>query len=121
MKKIFFIMTALGLVFSLALIGCGAKKANSSSDAIKVSRMLKTTQEKANYLVGQAKAFYGSKKFQDAVDTAQYVLRYLDKDSGQAKNLIDQAKKELASQAKSKLDAIQKNFSSVSEAVPESK
>lgn len=85
----------LGLFLS---VGC-AKKSSSSNEAIQNSESLKTVQEKANYLIGQAQAFYNSKEYQKAIDTAQYVLNKLDNTSQAAKDLIEKAKSQLQAAA----------------------
>ena len=94
----------LGMVICLSLgmfLGAGcAKKSASASEAIQNSQALKTVQEKVDYLVQQADAFYNSKEFQQAVETAQYVLSNLDKNSQAAKDLIEKAKTQLQAAAK---------------------
>jgi hypothetical protein len=85
----------LGLFLSA---GC-AKKSSSSSEAIQNSESFKTVQEKVNYLIGQAKAFYNSKEYQKAVETAQYVLNKLDNTSQAAKDLIEKAKSQFQAAA----------------------
>jgi len=111
MKKSFITVMALGLVFGLILTGCGAKKAGSSREAISAAKTMETSKEKVDYLVGQAKAFYNSKEFQNAIDTAQYVLRYLDRDSQPAKDLLQKAKDALTAQAKSAVEDAKKKIS----------
>lgn len=111
MRKSVLILLVVGLVAGLALYGCGAKKAESSKAAITETKTMQTTQEKVDYLIGQAKAFYNSKEFQNAVDVAQYVLVYLDKDSAEAKSLLDKAKDALAQQAKSAVEEAKKGLS----------
>jgi hypothetical protein len=92
MKK----LLVLGLVMT---IGCGmfisagcAKNSSSPSEAIQYSQTLKTVQEKSDYLIKQANAFINSKDYQKAIDTAQYVLNNLDKNSQPAQDLIEKAK-----------------------------
>jgi hypothetical protein len=97
-------MLIVGLSLSLLISGCGPKKEASSQDAINVAENLETIKERADYLVAQAKAFYNSKRFQDALDSAQYVLSYLDKDSQEAKDLIQKAKDALITKAQSSFD-----------------
>ncbi|MFC1576034.1 hypothetical protein ACFL3J_00015 [Candidatus Omnitrophota bacterium] len=111
MKKGIFAIMALGIICSLILVGCGEPKATSSKAAIDISKTLATKQAQADYLIGQAKAFYNSKEFQGAIDIAQYVLRYLDKDSVQARNLLDEAKDSLAAQLKAKIEQAKKDLS----------
>ena len=101
MKRYLSIIAAMAVVFSLALSGCGQQKAESSGAAINEAKAMETTEQKVDYLIGQAKAFYNSKDFQGAVDIAQYVLRYLDKDNQAAKDLIEKARAQIEALAKS--------------------
>nr|MBP7088304.1 hypothetical protein [Candidatus Omnitrophota bacterium] len=79
--------------------GCGPKKAGSSDDAITLAKAMETAEEKADYLITQAKAFYNSKEFQQSIDIAQYILQYVDKNSQDAKNLLEKAKEALKQKA----------------------
>ncbi len=97
-KPILSVVCAI-LVLGLIVAGCGAKKAESSKAAIDQAKTMETVEQKVDYLVGQAKAFYNSKEFQGAIDIAQYILSYLDKDSQQAKDLLNKAKEALQAQA----------------------
>lgn len=99
------------VVFGLAVSGCGAKKEESSKAAINQAKTMETVEQKVNYLISQAKAFYNSKDFQDAVDVAQYVLTYLDKESQQAKDLLAKAKEALSAEAKKMMDEAKKGLS----------
>jgi len=110
MGKVLFSVVALGLVFGLVLAGCGPKKTTSSNEAIETAKSMETLEEKANYLIGQAKALYNSKEFQEAVDIAQYILRYLDKDSLKAKDLLEKAKNALVSQAQGAVEDVKKKL-----------
>lgn len=110
MKRLFIFAISLVLVSGLVLSGCGTPKAESGKDAIETAKAMETVKEKTEYLIGQAQAFYDSKEFQDAVDVAQYVLRYLDRDSQAAKDLLQKAKDELAAQAKAAAGEARKNF-----------
>lgn len=99
MKKV--LILAMVICFASAMFlsaGC-AKKAASASEAIQNSEVYKTAQEKVNYLVEQAKAFYNSKDYQQAVSVAQYVLAKLDSNSQQAKDLLEKAKAQLQAAA----------------------
>jgi hypothetical protein len=109
MKKPF-ILFILCMILSFVVAGCGAQKAETSRAAIDATKAMQTVQEKTDYLVSQAKAFYNSKDFQGAVDIAQYVLRYLDKDSQAAKDLLTKAKDQLTAQAQGMLDQAKKDF-----------
>ena len=106
LKTVVVVMLLLGI----GLVGCGQQKAGSSSEAINTAKAMQTVEEKANYLVGQAKAFYSSKEFQQAVDVARYVLSYVDKDSQAAKDLLEKAKTALTEAAKAKLDEAKKGL-----------
>lgn len=101
------------LVGIIICLGCGmlvsagcAKKAASVSEAIQNSEAFKTVQEKANYLISQAQAFYNSKEYQQAIDTAQYVLGKIDSNSQQARDLIEKAKTQLQAAAKKAMGGV---------------
>ncbi|MDD4900218.1 MAG: hypothetical protein PHT31_01960 [Candidatus Omnitrophica bacterium] len=99
MKKLLLLGLIICFGFGLILaVGC-AKKAATVDEAIQNSQTLKTVQEKANYLIQQAQAFYNSKEFQQAIQTAQYVLSNLDANSQSAKDLIEKAKTQLQAAA----------------------
>lgn len=99
MKRLLLLAIVVGLGFGL-LLNCGCtKKAASSSEAIQNAQALKTVQEKVDYLMNQAEAFYNSKEFQQAIKTAQYVLSNLDRNSQAAKDLIERAKAQLQAAA----------------------
>ena len=110
MNKLFVMVLAGCLILSVSLVGCGQKKTASSNEAIQVAKSMETTKEKVDYLIGQAKAFYSSKGFQEAVDITQYVLRYLDKDSQAAKDLLEKAKNQLTAAAKGVVEDIKKGL-----------
>jgi len=91
--------------------GCSSKPLGSVSEAIQNSQTFKTVQEKADYMVKQAEIFYNSKDFQKAIDTAQYVLNNIDRESEPAKALIEKAKAQLQAAAqKAATDATNKLF-----------
>lgn len=90
-------------IAGVSFLGC-TKKAASSTAAIEASKALGSAQQKVEYLVAQAKAFYNSKDFQQAIDIAQYILAYIDKNSAEAKSLLDKAKADLAAMGQKKLD-----------------
>jgi hypothetical protein len=103
MRKIvlsFFVCCLVGVgIFT----GCSGNKATSSREAINLSKAMETVGEKTNYLVSQAKSFYNSKDFQGAIDIAQHILQYVDKDSLDAKNLLEKAKEQLKAKAEQAL------------------
>ena len=110
MKKLSYLAVVACIMLSFVVAGCGAQKAESSRAAIDNVKTMQTVQEKTDYLLSQAKAFYNSKDFQGAVDIAQHVLRYLDKDSQAAKDLLTKAKEQLTAQAQGMLDKAKKDF-----------
>lgn len=87
-------VAAVALIFSLALAGC-TKKAASSQEAISNVKSMQTMQEKIDYLTAQAKAFYNSEEYQQAIDIAQYILARLDNNCAQAKDILAKAREQL--------------------------
>ncbi|MFC1643767.1 hypothetical protein ACFL5C_00370 [Candidatus Omnitrophota bacterium] len=110
MKKLLVLVMAVCLATSFMLAGCGPQKAATSREAINESKTMATVQEKTTYLVSQAQSFYNSKEFQGAVDIAQYILQYVDKDSPAAKKLLEEAKNAIAAQLKQKAEEAKKSF-----------
>jgi hypothetical protein len=102
-------MAAFALMIGAALLvsGCGQKAAStaSSGDAIKNSQALQTVSEKVKYLVGQANTFMNSKNYQQAVNVAQYILTNLDKDSADAKSILQKATELLKAEAAKAMDS----------------
>ena len=72
------------------VLGCG-QRAQSSSEAIELSKAKATVEEQAKYLVQQANSFISSDKFDEAIATAKYVLSNLDANSAEAKSIIEKA------------------------------
>jgi hypothetical protein len=110
MRRILIFAALLSLSCSLILIGCGEKKAVSSRKAIDVAKSMETVSQKTDYLIGQAKAFYNSKEFREAIDITQYILRYVDKDSQVAKDLLEKAKDALTSAAESTVEDVKRRL-----------
>lgn len=110
MKKLLTVVLVLGVVFTAALSGCGEQKAASSSAAIENSKTMATLEQKVNYLMGQAKTFYNSKDFQQALDVAQYVLSSVDKDSQAAKSLVEKIKQEMTAKAQAAVEDVKKSL-----------
>ncbi|MFC1657864.1 hypothetical protein ACFL1D_00610 [Candidatus Omnitrophota bacterium] len=107
-KGLSFLAIALVFSFSVLLSGCAQEKAASSREAIEAAKAMETMEQKAAYLIQQAKAFYNSQDFKNAVNTAQYILSYVDKDSQAAKDLLEKAKQALASAAKGAMEDVKK-------------
>ena len=81
---------AAGLIFAVA--GCAQQKpAASSQEAIQQSKEMKTVDEQVKYLVSQANSFINSQKFDEAVQTARYILSNLDQNSVEAKSILEKA------------------------------
>lgn len=110
MKNIVFIVVAL-LCVSLAMIGCGTKKEVSGNAAIQQSQALATAQQKVSYLAAQAKAFINSKEYDQAVFVTQYILNDVDRNSQEARLLLEKAKAGLTAQAKTRMEAVKNQFS----------
>ena len=136
MSKIFYVTLVVFCVSSLMVSGCGQKetlavkpaadevmvtKSNistkqieknpeTSRSAIDIAKSMSSKLQQTSYLINQAKTFYNSKQFQDTVDIAQYILRYLDKDSTAAKNLLTMAKEQLTTKASGMLDEAKKSI-----------
>lgn len=103
----------LCLAVSLAVAGCArTEKAESGRQAIEIAKTMDTVQQKTDYLVSQAKAFYNSDEFQNVIDVTQYILRYLDKDSPAARELLDKAQTQLTAHMKKTAEALKKSFAS---------
>lgn len=99
------------LVVSVAFIAVGCtQKAATSQEAIENSRQLKTVDEQVKYLVKQANAFINSQEFDQAIKSAQYILGNLDKNSAEAKSIIETAKAELQKAAQSAVSDVQKKI-----------
>jgi len=92
MKRFFLVCIFVGLVFGLAIVGCGKKESASSQEVIKSSQALKTTQEKADHLISQALILYASGKNKEAAEIARYVLSNIDSNSEAAKGLLEKTR-----------------------------
>ena len=77
------------------------EKATTAVEAIRNSEAIQTVKGKVDYLVGQANSFYDAKKFQPAIDIAQYILGTLDANSSPAQSLLAKAKEGLQAAAQS--------------------
>jgi len=107
MKKQLVMLLACCAFVVLGAAGCAQEKtAASSGEAINTAKAMATVEEKVDYLVGQANAFYKSDDFQQAVDVAQYILSKVDSESREAKNLLEKAKSALAAKAQQAVDKV---------------
>jgi hypothetical protein len=99
MKKALLLGIFVCLSFGMFLSAGCAQKSGSASEAIQNLQALKTVQEKVNYMITQAQAFYNSKQYQETINAAQYILNKLDSNSQVAKNMIEKAKTQLQAAA----------------------
>jgi len=82
------------------------QKAATAVEAIKNSEAIQTVKGKVDYLVGQANSFYDAKKFQPAIDIAQYILGTLDANSSPAQSLLAKAQEGLRAAAQSAMSDV---------------
>lgn len=111
MRKYLSVLLVVVLALSLGILGC-TKKAASSQEAISNTQTMKTVDEKVNYLVGQANAFINSKEFDQAIQTAQYILSNLDQNSTAAKDIIEKAKAEMTKAAQGAMQDVKSKLGS---------
>ncbi len=103
MKKSKILLSVFCAVFVFGLVGCAQQpKSASSQDAIQQAKNLKTVEEQVKYLVNEANAFVSSEKFDEAIRISKYVLSALDKDSLDAKNVLEKAQVKLKAFAEKK-------------------
>ena len=101
---------ALIVCLALCSTGCGTKKAASSDEAIANADAMETVEEKVDYLIEQAEAFYESEQYKDAVESAQHVLSKLKKDSREAREILEKARKEMTSKVEDMIEDIRKSL-----------
>lgn len=110
MKKILFLSLVACLIWSMFITIGYTENPVSAKEAIQQSQTFKTVQEKAQYLIQQAQSFYKSKEFQQAIETAQYVLNKIDPKSKQALDLIEKAKVRLQANAQKAVGDLKNKF-----------
>ena len=92
-------------IISAGLISCSQQpKSANAQQAIDQSKSMKTVDEQTKYLVSQANLFVNSKDFDQAVQTAKYVLANLDANSQEAKNILEKAAEEMKKMAEQKAE-----------------
>ncbi len=90
---------------SLAVAGCAqGPESASSQDAISTAKTMESVDAQVQYLVDEAHGFVNSEQYQQAADTAQYVLANLDSQSQEAKSVLEQARQKLQQKAEAKVD-----------------
>ena len=110
MKKALTIAVLICIAAMFSVTGCGPAKAGSSQDAIQQSQALQTVKAKTDYLIAQAKAFYGTKQYQDVVNLTQYVIQNVDATSQEAKTLLEKAKAEVSAEMKKAAEQVKAQF-----------
>ncbi len=98
MKSKFFI----GVLLSFLVLGCSQSTAVNSQEAIEKAKAKPTVEAKVDYLVKEAKTFINKEKFDEGIKTAKFILNNLDKDSKEAKSIMEQAKAKLQALADKK-------------------
>ena len=106
MRKVLLLILAGILICSVAVTGCAQKKAESSKEAINTAKAMDSAEKQMKYLESQANAFLKAKEYTDAVELSNYVLRNLDKESKKAREILDQATKEMRALFEDKLRGI---------------
>jgi vancomycin resistance protein YoaR len=111
MRKGIVILSTAVFVLTIATIGCSRPTpAESSRAAISKAAAMDTVEKKLNYLVDQAKTMYKSEKFQDSIDIARYILRWVDKDSQIAKDILRDAQEALRAKAQDAFSGMKKTM-----------
>jgi hypothetical protein len=111
MKKTLILALALTVSFTVGTSAWAQQKMLTVDESIQMVKTMQTAKQKADYLINQAKAFYSSKQFQQAVDLAKYVLSNIDKNSAGAKNILKDAEKQLAALAQQKVGDVKNAIS----------
>ena len=112
MRKSILLMMVLMLI-GAGMSGCAQQpKSANAKEAIDQSKSMKTVEEQAKYLVGQANAFLNSQNFDQAVQTAKYVLANVDANSQDAKSILEKATAEMKRMAQQKVEEMKKSMGS---------
>ena len=101
------------VLLAALVVGCAQKpKAANSKEAVEQAKQLENVEAQVQYLVKEANAFINSKQFDEAVNTAKYILSNLDKESAQAKTILEKAQEELKKLAEAKAQELKKSIGS---------
>lgn len=110
-RKSSVLLTAAIVVFATMIVGCAEKpKAADSKEAIQQAKQLQTVEEQVKHLVQEANGFINSKQFDEAVNTAKYILSNLDKESLEAKTILEKAQAELKKMAEAKAEELKRSL-----------
>lgn len=94
----------------LMITGCARQaKTENSQQAIQQSQQLSTPEEKVDFLVSEAKAFLDEKKYDEGIQTANYILANLDQQSKEAQEIIQTARAEIEKTAREQLEQTKKD------------
>jgi hypothetical protein len=100
MKKWTLLIVAVLCIF---VVGCAQQpESENASGAIAAAKKLENVEAQVNYLVKEANAFISSEQFDEAINSAKYILKELDAESIQAKSIIEKAQVELKAYAEKK-------------------
>lgn len=89
MKSRMFFAISLCLVLGVGLIGCAQY---ITQRAIVDSRKYVTVEEQVDYLLSESNTLIKMEKFDSAINIAEYILKNLDPNSVEAKDIIKTAK-----------------------------
>lgn len=101
MKKTVLFLIALAVVLSAS--AC-EQRAATSQEAINLAKEKQTIEAQVDYLISQANSFVSSQKFDEAINTAKYILAELDQNSQEAQGIIESAKAGLEKLAQQKIE-----------------
>ena len=104
MRKLNLWIIIMAVVLMSSFSSCAQQpKSANSSEALKAASTMQTTEEKVKFLISEANAFVSSKKFEDAVSTAQYILSNLDANSADARSILEKARADIEKLAQAKI------------------
>lgn len=107
----YFILLVI-LFLSPSIMGCEENKLPSVTQVIDQSKFEGAQEKQVDYLIQEARKFYDSKEYKEALELAQYTLTYLDQHSQQALDLIQKIKDQLSVVASSAAQDIRKMLDS---------
>jgi len=110
MKRFLVSSVILCMAVSVALAGCGPKRAETSQEAIRNTETMKTPEQKTDYLLKQANLFLKEKDFKEVIDISQYVLWKIDGNSEEAKKIMRKAQDAMAVEAQKAAEELKKKF-----------
>ena len=97
-------------VFGLGSGFAEEKKYDSSEDVIVYLVALEDKSEKVKYLLHYAREFMKEEKYKDAKELAEYVLDTLDKNSAEAKELLQDVKKKIEENTMPKVNPVKMKY-----------